>query len=361
MGARPIGGLRGPFGEFNFAAREHAGLGLAPRRVGFQIDINDAVARRRIDRRRHRADLAGNPRATGQHQRGRRPGANAGEIGGGNLGAPFEPAAQDHAKQLLADRRHRADRRRAPGNDAVVGGENAGLAQAQFLDVEPRLSNVDTRLGSLFGGQVLGDLLLADRPAALELAGTVGVGVGFGIRGAGLGEGRARLREFGFDRRRRQGGEHLPLAHPVADIDPHLGQPQAADFAANCGFLPGGDVAAGRDALRPLRVLQTDGGHRERRLGRRRALAVGSLAAAARLAGLGTAGGEADQQGDCSELPGEIDPIRFHRCLALILFACRPICSIDHHRNAPGQRAEQLVADGARRARHLVGRQAAPP
>ena len=44
--------------------------------------------------------------------------------------------------------------------------------------------------------------------------------------------------------------QHLAALDDVADVDPHLGQPQAVGLGADAGLLPGRDVAVGGDAQR---------------------------------------------------------------------------------------------------------------
>ena len=80
----------------------------------------------------------------------------------------------------------------------------------------------------------------------------------------GLGERRLRLRELRLDGVVVDAGEDLALLHPVADVRQHLGQALAADLRADHRLLPGGDVAVGRQHLRPLRRLQRNRRHGQR-------------------------------------------------------------------------------------------------
>ena len=89
------------------------------------------------------------------------------------------------------------------------------------------------------------DLLLAQGAGIGNAAGALGVGtciggLGFGGQHIGL-----RLQYFSLDRIGRKHGQHLPLAHTVAHIDPHFSQPQAGVLRSDRYVLPGSDVAAG--------------------------------------------------------------------------------------------------------------------
>ena len=91
----------------------------------------------------------------------------------------------------------------------------------------------------------------------------------------GLGERRLRLRELRLDGVVVDAGEDLALLHPVADVRQHLGQALAADLRADDRLLPRGDVAVGRQHLRPLRRLQRNRRHRQRGAGLRLGVLAG--------------------------------------------------------------------------------------
>ena len=108
------------------------------------------------------------------------------QLGARHLGAPLQPPLADQAKQFLADPRQRARGCGAHRDHAVVGRDHAGLAQAQLLGLDPRLRRLHARPRGLLGGQVLADLLGADRPGILQLAGPRGIGGRLGQRGPRL-------------------------------------------------------------------------------------------------------------------------------------------------------------------------------
>jgi hypothetical protein len=73
--------------------------------------------------------------------------------------------------------------------------------------------------------------------------------LGFGQRGLSLGQRGLGLGQFGVHGVGGKHGQHLPFFHQVADIHADLGQAQTTDLGADRRFLPGRDVAVGRQAV----------------------------------------------------------------------------------------------------------------
>jgi hypothetical protein len=272
--------------DLELAAREHPGLhaagrqAVAARRRQRQVDVDEPVARGRVDGRRDHAHAAGQRGAACRRDAHRLAGAQQRQVGRGDFGTPFQPALADHAKQLLPGRQHGADGGAARRDHAVVGRQHLRLPQPQLLLPRGGTLCLQSRRGRALGGEVLVDLLRRQCAAGLQVACALGVGAGVGEHGLGLGHRSGDLRQVGAHRVGAEGRQHLAALHAVADVDTHLGQTQAVGFGADAGLLPRRDAAVGRHRDGPgaaLRLRHRDG---ERRLGggaggRRRHLVVG--------------------------------------------------------------------------------------
>jgi hypothetical protein len=252
--------------EVELAAREHAG---AQRLAGLgrQVDIDDAVARPRVDGRRHGAHGAGHGGAVRGFQPGRLAGLQAGQLAGRDLGAPFQPAAADQAEKLLARLGQRADRRAARRDDAVVGRHDAGLGAPQLGRLQAGPGRVQAGQRGVGGGLRLDPLLRAVEALFAQLAGAFVDRPRLGQCRFGFGDRRLALGQFAVDRVAGDARQHVALLHRIADVGVHLGDPVVADFRADDGLLPGGDIAAGRQRLRPVSQLRGGGGDGQGRLG----------------------------------------------------------------------------------------------
>ena len=163
--------------DVELAAREHAGARAAGRR---QVDVDDAVARLRVDRRRDHAHRAGDRRAAGRRDGGARARLDLRQVGRRDLGAPFEAALADHAEQLLAGRQDGADGRAARRDDAVVGRDDGGLADLELARLQRGALRVEARARGALGGDVLVDRRLAERAGRAQALRALGVGGGVG-------------------------------------------------------------------------------------------------------------------------------------------------------------------------------------
>ena len=184
------------------------------------------------------------------------------QVAGRDLGAPLEPAAADHAEQLLAGADHGADGGAARRDHAVVGCQHLGLRQPDLLRPGGGAQRLQPGLRRALGGEVLVDLLRTQGAGGLQFARALGVGAGIGQRRLGLGHHGAALRQVGLRQVGGEGGQHLAALHHVADVDAHLGQPPAAGLGADHRLLPGRDVAVGADRggqRRALRLGDVDG------------------------------------------------------------------------------------------------------
>ena len=129
----------------------------------------------------------------------------------------------------------------------------------------------------LGSGQVLGDLLGAERPARLDRLRPIGIGLRLGRRGlafskpgAGLGQRRLDIGQIGPHGLGREDGEHLSALDRGADVDAYFGNPQTIDLGPDRGLLPGVDAAVGRQRVGDLALLRPHGVDHQRRAGRRR-------------------------------------------------------------------------------------------
>jgi hypothetical protein len=263
----------------NFAAGEHAGAGSA---AGRQIDIDQRLARCRVERRCQHAHTAVDLRTIGQTQSGGLAGRNAGQLLGRNFGTPFQAIAAQHAKQFVAGLHHAAQRGVAAADDAVVRGDNARLGESDALALERCYRCVDRRFRALLGDQVLIDQLLRHGATALDPARAVGVGLGFADGSPGSCQVRLLLGQAGVDTVARELGEQLTTAHDAADVDGDLDHAQTTGFGGDHRLLPWEDAATDAQLLRPGRLLCLHRAHRQRRaLGRRRRHCGGGLGVAA--------------------------------------------------------------------------------
>ena len=226
----------------------------------------------RVHDRRHHAQ--GAPDGIAPHRGHRRHLARLQprQLGRGNFGTPFEPAASYEPEQLLPRRQHRTHRGAACGNDTIVRCQHAGLRKAQSLRLDKRLGSRQAGLRHAFGRQVLTDLLRRQGATGLQVACALPVGDGFAQGGFGLGERGTAVRQFSGHRGGLEDGQHLPAPHAVAHVHPDLAQHQAVGLGSNAGLLPGRNVAVGRDADGQLRRQGLNDRHGQGRLcGRLRA------------------------------------------------------------------------------------------
>ena len=127
------------------------------------------------------------------------------------------------------------------------GASTCVLRQPHLLRLQHARAAASTRAWAVFSAVrywLICEALM--RAGLLQRAGARGVAGGFGGVGLGFGQAGARLRHVGAHGLGGEGGQHLAALHPVAHVDPHFGQAQAAGFGADAGFLPGGEVAVGR-------------------------------------------------------------------------------------------------------------------
>ena len=82
---------------------------------------------------------------------------------------------------------------------------------------------LEARLCAALGGDVLIDLLRAERAAGLQAACAFGVGGGFHRGGLSFGHASARFGQIGLHRRGRKTGEPLAAAHDTLPAAGRLG------------------------------------------------------------------------------------------------------------------------------------------
>ncbi len=272
---------RARFADLHLAAHEHAG---PQRRCRRHIDVDEGAARLRIERRRDHAHGALDAfAAAGRLQQGDHARLHTRQLGGRHFRAPLQASAADEPEKLLAVAGERADGGAACRDHAVVGGEDARMRQPHVLRLYACFCRRHPRRGRLLGSHRLQHGLLTDEALAVQFLCALAVGSRFGQRGVGLGDGGAGLREVGNHRVGGDAREQLAARDPVADVDRHLGDAQARQFRADHRLLPGGDVAAGGEQLRPVGCLRRGQRDGQRRARGRLARGIGRRLAVQRL------------------------------------------------------------------------------
>ena len=141
------------------------------------------------------------------------------------------------------------------------------MFQALLLHRQHGFGGLHFGFGGLLGGEVLVDLLAAQRPGGLQRARALGVAAGVLCIGLCLQQTGAGLRHVGLHALGCKSCQHLARAHHVADIGAHRQQTQAVGLTAHNGLLPGRNVAIGAELVGQIALLGLDGGHREGRFG----------------------------------------------------------------------------------------------
>ena len=258
--------------ELELAAREHAGGGRGAGRAALgQVDIDEGVARLRVDGRRDHAHRAFD--------------ARAGAAPGGTT-CTARPGRMRPSSDAVTSARHSRRPPRIRRNSSWPGcvsaptvavraeitpssGESTRVCAMRSSSACARARAASTREAAVFSAvRYCVICCLAEGARGPQLPGAVGVRHGLGGRRLRLDQRRARLRQLGRDGVVVDAGEDLALLHLVADVRQHLRQAEAADLRADDRFLPGRDVAVGGQHLRPLGRLRRDCRHAQRRLGR---------------------------------------------------------------------------------------------
>ena len=132
---------RARLAERDFAAREHAGLGVV--RFG-DIDIHQTVARLRIDGRRNHADRARRLGPARREDRRRHARLESRQIAGGHIGPPFQAITKNQTKKLLPRLHDGADGRQPGGDRTRFRCLDLGLCQANFVGADLGLEHGET-------------------------------------------------------------------------------------------------------------------------------------------------------------------------------------------------------------------------
>jgi hypothetical protein len=125
------------------------------------------------------------------------------------------------------------------------------LLPARLRRRKPRLGGFRCRLG-------LGQLLGTVEALVAQLARALQTGPGLGQARLGFGDAGACLGKFASTVSGAMRASDLPARDDIADAGADFDNAMVGDLRPDDGLLPGGDVAAGGEGLRPVEGLRLD-------------------------------------------------------------------------------------------------------